>query len=127
MTTGVVVGSILLAANQHLRVEERAVAASADLVNGRRVEIDEERARNMLATAGLGEKGLVGARVTNVLGVRVGTTIGTEAMLKKVAIKISACLSSPVRNIYSGKSCWGQTYSSQAELPSWVPACPRWR
>lgn len=85
MATSVVVGSILLAADQHLRVEEGAVAASADLVDGGGVEIDEERTGDMLAAAGLSEEGLKGARVANVLGVGVRTTVSAEAMLQKVA------------------------------------------
>jgi len=40
--TGVVVGSILLAADQELRVVEVAVATGADLINGGGVEVDEE-------------------------------------------------------------------------------------
>ena len=90
MATGVVVGSILLAADQQLRVEERAVGASADLINRRGVEIDEERARDMLSTTGLSEEGLEGAGIANVLGVRVGTTISTKAMLQEVAVMVES-------------------------------------
>jgi hypothetical protein len=39
--TGVVVGGILLAADEKLGVEQLAVLAGTDLVNGRGVEIDE--------------------------------------------------------------------------------------
>ena len=83
VATSVVVGSILFAADQHLRVEEGAVAAGADLVDGGGVEIDEERTGDMLAAAGLSEEGLKRARVANVLGVGVRTTISAEAMLQK--------------------------------------------
>lgn len=85
VTTGVVVGGILLAADQHLGMEQLAVFAGADLINGRRVEINEERARHMLAAAGLAEEGLVGALLPKVLGIRIRTTIGAEAMLEEVA------------------------------------------
>jgi len=86
VATSVVVGSILFAADQHLRVEEGAVAAGADLVDGGGVEIDEERTGDMLAAAGLSEEGLKRARVANVLGVGVRTTISAEAMLQKVEL-----------------------------------------
>ena len=97
VTTGVVVGSILLAADQHLRVEELAVATGADLIDGRRVEVDEKRTGDVLATAGLGEEGLERARVANVRGVGVWATIVAEAVLQKVAIgevvsKVGPCL-----------------------------------
>ncbi|KAJ6446133.1 LOW QUALITY PROTEIN: RNA recognition domain-containing protein [Purpureocillium lavendulum] len=95
VASGVVVGGILLAADQELGVEQLAVAAGADLVDGRGVEVHEDGARNMLAAAGLGEEGLERAWVAHVLGVGVRATIGAEAMLEK------------------------------AEFPSWVPAWPR--
>lgn len=85
MTTGVVVGSILLAADQELGVEELAVVTGADLVDGGGVEVDEDGARHVFAAAGLGEEGLVGARVADILDVGVGTAIGTKAVLEKVA------------------------------------------
>lgn len=87
MTTGVVVGSILLAADQQLGVEELSVAASSDLVNGRGVEVDEERSRDVFAIASLGKERLVGSAVDDVLGVGVRTTIGAEAVLEEVAAR----------------------------------------
>lgn len=86
MTAGVVVGSILLAADQHLGVEELAVATSTDLVDRGRVQVDEERSRNMLAAASLREEGLEGTRITDIFGVRVGATVSAEAVLEEVAI-----------------------------------------
>lgn len=85
MTTGVIVGSILLAANQELGVEERAVAAGADLIDGGRVEIDKDGSGHVFAAAGLAEEGLVGAWVANVLDVGVRATIRAKAVLKEVA------------------------------------------
>lgn len=85
MPTGVVVGSILLSADQKLRVEERAIATSADLVNGGGVEVDEEGSRHVFAIAGLGEEGLVGAFGGDILEVGVRTTILTKAVLEEVA------------------------------------------
>lgn len=77
VATCVVVSSILLAANQHLRVEELTIGASSNLVDRGRVEIDEERARHVLAATGLGEESLIGTTVKNILAVGVRTTIGT--------------------------------------------------
>lgn len=83
--TGIVVGSILLAADQKLRVEERAVAPSADLINGGGVEVDEEGSRHVFAIAGLGKEGLVRARIADILVFGVGTTIMAKAVLEQVA------------------------------------------
>lgn len=83
--TGIVVGSILLAADQKLRVEERAVLPSADLINGGGVEVDEEGSRHVFAVAGLGEEGLVRTRIADVRVVGVGTTIMAKAVLEQVA------------------------------------------
>ena len=86
MTTSIVVGSILLAADQQLGVEKVAVFAGSDLVDGRGVQIDEDGSRNMLAAAGLGEEGLERTGVTNIGSIGVRSTIGAEAVLEKVAI-----------------------------------------
>jgi len=86
MTTSIVVGGILLAADQQLGVEKVTVFASSDLVNGRGVKIDEERSRNMLAAAGLSEESLERARVTNIGSIGVGATIGAETVLEKVEL-----------------------------------------
>lgn len=86
VATGVVVGSILLATDKHLRVEKRAIGTSADLVDRRGVQINEERSRNMLAAAGLVEESLEGTRVTDILEAGVRTTIGAEAVLEKVTM-----------------------------------------
>lgn len=85
VATGVVVGGILLAADQQLGVEQLAVATSSDLVNGGRVEVDEEGSRDVFAIASLGKERLVGSSVDDILGVGVRTTIGAEAVLEEVA------------------------------------------
>lgn len=51
VTTGVVVGSILLASDHLLGVEERAVGTSADLINDIGLEIAVDGARNVAARA----------------------------------------------------------------------------
>ena len=60
MATGEVVGSILLAGDQLLGVEQLAVGAGADLVNDGGLEIQEDTAGHMLASTGLGEEGVEG-------------------------------------------------------------------
>lgn len=87
VATGVVVGGILLAADQQLGVEQLAVATSSDLVNGGRVEVDEEGSRDVFAIASLGKERLVGSSVDDILGVGVRTTIGAEAVLEEVAAR----------------------------------------
>lgn len=85
MPTGVVVGSILLATDQKLRVVEVTVATGADLINGGGVEVDEEGSGHVFAIAGLGEEGLVGASIADVLEVGVRATIMAKAVLEEVA------------------------------------------
>jgi hypothetical protein len=84
VTAGIVVGGILLATDEKLGVEELSVATSSDLVNGRRVQVDEEGTGNVFATAGLGEEGFVGAAIEDILGVRIRATIRPETVLEKV-------------------------------------------
>ena len=87
VATSIVVGSVFLAADQVLGVEQRAVLSGADLVDWPGVEIDEKGAGNMLATAGFGEEGLEGACFTDVSGTGVGATVRAEAVLEEVAVK----------------------------------------
>lgn len=86
VTTRIVVGSILLATDELLRVEELAVATGTDLVDRGRVQVDEERTWHMFAAAGLGEESLEGTRVSNVLEIGIRTTVRAEPVLEKVAI-----------------------------------------
>jgi hypothetical protein len=126
VTTSVVVGGILLTTDQLLGVEKVAVFTSSDLIDRRGVKIDEEGSRNILAAAGLGEEGLERAGVTNIGSIGVRSTVGAEAVLEKVAIHNAGQL-----QLWSNGGDVGRrrksTYSSQAELPSWTPAWPRWR
>lgn len=85
VATSIVVGSVLLTADQLLRVEELAVGTGSDLINWRWVEVNEERTGNMLATARLGEEGFEGAWVANILGVGVGATIKAKTVLQEIA------------------------------------------
>merc|ERR1719271_19111 len=58
MTTGVVVGCVLLAGDELLWVVELAVGAGADLVDHGWLQIEVDAARHVLASAGLGEEGV---------------------------------------------------------------------
>ena len=58
MATGEVVGGILLAGDQLLRMEQLTVRTRADLIDHRRLQVDEDAARNVLASARLGEEGV---------------------------------------------------------------------
>jgi hypothetical protein len=84
--TGVVVGSILLAADQELGVEELTVVACPDLVDGRRVQVDKDGSGDIFAIARLGEEGLVGASIANVLRVGIGTTVTTKAVFEQIPV-----------------------------------------
>jgi hypothetical protein len=85
MASSIVVGRILLAANQQLRVEQLAIVTSADLVDGRWVEVDEDGSRDVFPTASLGEDGIELARVVQCLRVRIRATILLQAMFKEVS------------------------------------------
>ena len=86
VTTGIVVGGILLSADQLFRVEELAVGASADLVDGRRVKIDEERTGDVFAAARLGEEGIIRTLLTDILGIRIRSTVRAKAVLEEVTM-----------------------------------------
>ena len=60
VAAGEVVGGVLLAGDELLRVEELAVGARADLVDDGRLEVEEDAARDVLARARLGEEGVEG-------------------------------------------------------------------
>lgn len=84
MTSGIVIGSILLSADEELGVEKLSVVAGADFINRGGVEIDKDGPGNVFAVAGLGEKGIVRAAVGEVLCLGVGATILAEAVLEEV-------------------------------------------
>lgn len=99
-----VIGSVFFAADKEFGVEKLAVSASADFVDGlprvslwnvspctervstyRRVQVNEDRARNVLSAAGLGEKGLKRATLDGFLAFGVGTSVGFQSMLQEVS------------------------------------------
>lgn len=81
MTTGIVVGSILLSANEKLGVEELAVGTGADLIDGRGVEINKDGPGDVFTTARLGEEGIEGAALGDVGGLGVRAAVRQEAVL----------------------------------------------
>ena len=91
MSTGEVVSSILLAADELLRVEQLAVGAGADLVDDRRLQVHEDAARDVLASAGLGEEGVervitaTDRHVARHLAVRLNTVLQAEELPATVA------------------------------------------
>lgn len=83
-------------------MEELAIGSRADLVNRLPVsqqlailavcggtyggiKVDEDGSRHVFAAAGLGEESLVGASLTDVTRIRVGTSVGLQAMLEQVS------------------------------------------
>jgi len=91
VTTGIVVGSILLAGDELLRVVELAVGAGADLVKRSRLEVDEDSTRDVLAGTSLGEEGVEGV-ITAADGLVGGhLTVRLDAVLE--AVELPAAIS----------------------------------
>jgi hypothetical protein len=85
VTSSIVVGCVLLSADQQLRVEQLAVVTSADLVDGAGVKVDEDGSRDIFAAASLREDGIELAAVMEGLGIRIRATILLQAVLEEVA------------------------------------------
>jgi len=82
VTTSEVVGGVLLAADQLLGVEQLAVRARAHLVDDRRLQVDEDRARDVLAGTRLREEGVEGIVAATDRLVRGHLTIRLDAVLE---------------------------------------------
>merc|ERR1719460_1789635 len=82
----IVVGRVLLARDQLLRVVELAVGARADLIDDRRLEVDEDRARHVLARARLREEGVEGIVATADGLVRRHLAVRLDAVLEAVQL-----------------------------------------
>jgi hypothetical protein len=91
VTTGKVVGGILLAGDELLGVEELAVGAGADLVDNSGLEVDEHGTGNVLAGAGLREEGVEGIIATTDglvgghLAIRLNSVLEAEQLPAGVA------------------------------------------
>mmetsp|Transcript_36609 Transcript_36609/g.61693 ORF Transcript_36609/g.61693 Transcript_36609/m.61693 type:complete len:458 (+) Transcript_36609:171-1544(+) len=91
VTTGEVVGGVLLAGNELLGVEQLTVGTGADLVDHGRLEIEEDAAGHVLAGTSLREEG-VESVVTATDGLVGGhLSVGLDAMLE--AVKLPAGVS----------------------------------
>ena len=86
MTSSIVVGCVLLAADQQLGVEQLAVITSADLVNGGGVKVDEDGSRDIFATASLREDSIELARVVESLRVGIRPTVFLQAVFEEVPV-----------------------------------------
>ncbi len=86
VTTGVVVGSILLAGHQLLGVVELSVGASSDLIADRGLQVDEDATRNVLASTSLREEGVEGVIATADSLVGGHLAVGLDAVLKAVEL-----------------------------------------
>ena len=90
MATGEVVGGILLAGDQLLRMEQLTVRTRADLIDHRRLQVDEDAARNVLASARLGEEGVervitaTDRLVARHLTVRLNTVLQAEELPARI-------------------------------------------
>ena len=86
MATREVVRGILLTGDELFRVEKLPVCTSADLIDHRRFEVDEDAARHVLAGPRLGEEGverIIAATdrlVARHLAVRLNTVLQAEEL-----------------------------------------------
>jgi len=80
VTTGVVVGGVLLASDELLRVEELTVGTGADLIDDGGLQINEAASRHILSTASFVEESGEGS----VLHVTFDATIRLNAMFEAV-------------------------------------------
>jgi len=86
VTTGIVVGSILLTRDELLGVEQLAVGTGADLIDHSGLEIDEHSAGDVLAGTSLREEGVEGIITATDGLVRGHLTIRLDAVLEAVKL-----------------------------------------
>jgi len=100
VTTGVVVGSILLAGDELLRVVELTVGASSDFIERSRLEVNEDTTRDVFAGTSLREEGVerVVAATDSLIGGHLA--IRLNAVLKTVELPAAvAHLDSGLANV----------------------------
>jgi hypothetical protein len=90
VTTGVVVGGVFFAGDELLGVEQLAVCAGADLINDGGLQVQHHGAGNVLASASLGEEGVVGIIFDANSLVRRHRTVWLNAMFQ--TIKFPTCV-----------------------------------
>ena len=86
VTTGVIVGSILLSRDDLLRVVELGVSSCADFVTDSGFQIDVDSTGDVLARLGLAEEGVEGVVSGTNGGVGGHVTIRSDSMLKAVEL-----------------------------------------
>eukprot|EP00983_Pelagomonas_calceolata_P034589 1083909-Pelagomonas_calceolata.AAC.3 len=90
-----VVGSILLAGDQLLGVEQLAVGARADLVNHSGLQVQEDGAGHVLASTSLGEEGVEGiiATTNGLVGGHLPVRLNSMLLLCGSVLMLLAVLS----------------------------------
>jgi len=81
VTTGEVVGGVLLTGDELLGVEQLTVGTGTNLIDDGGLEIDEDRARHVLASSSLREEGVERVITTSNSLVRWHLTIGLDTVL----------------------------------------------
>ena len=96
VSTGEVVRSILLTGDQLFRVEQLTVSARADLIDHRRLQVDEDASRHVLAGTRLGEE-----RVERVIAAADGL-VGGHLAVRLDAVLQAVELPAGVANLDAG-------------------------
>jgi hypothetical protein len=100
VTTGVVVSSIFLSGNQLFRVVQLTVGSGADFVNDSWLKINEDSARDVLASTSLGEEGVESVVTTTDGLVRRHLAIRLDAVLKAIEFPAGVThLDTPLANV----------------------------
>jgi len=86
VTTGVVIGSILLSTNDGFGMVKLSVVSSTDGITNSGLEIDHDSTGYVLAVLGLAEEGVVGGFLTSYGGVSLHLSILSNSMLKAVKL-----------------------------------------
>jgi hypothetical protein len=86
MSTGIVVGSVLLSSNHLLGMEQAAVGTSADLIDDIGLEIAVDGSGNIFALTSLGEEGAETLIRVSGLALLSQISIGLNAMLEAVKL-----------------------------------------
>jgi len=105
VTTGIVVGRVLLASDQLLRVEQLTIGPGTDLVHHSGLQIHEHGAGHMLTSSCLAEEGAEGVVATAHGLVGGHMAIGLDSMLQAVKFPagitdLDASLSNVNRNTF---------------------------
>lgn len=82
MTSGEVVGGILLSGDELLGMEQLSISAGPDLINDGRLKVKEDSSGNVLASTSLGEKCVEGVITATDGLVRWHLAIRLDTMLK---------------------------------------------